>query len=97
MHFENITALYHSITGSYTNTLKQLYKDSTAGHLNEIEITTLLNFNREIFTAFKSFVFGVKDSLLIKSSQNILMNYPVLSADFQLICIIFRVDAVHLY
>ncbi|MBL7721813.1 MAG: hypothetical protein JNK98_07460, partial [Chitinophagaceae bacterium] len=39
------------------------YKETTAGHVNESEITTLLNFNREIFTAFKSFVFGIKDCL----------------------------------
>ena len=76
LHFENITALYHSITGSYTNTLKQLYKDSTAGHLNEIEITTLLNFNREIFTAFKSFVFGVKDSLFDKEQSKYFDELP---------------------
>ena len=76
LRFENLTALYHSITASYTDTLKQLYKDSTTGHLNEIEITTLLNFNREIFTAFKSFVFGVKDCLFDKEQSKYFDELP---------------------
>jgi phosphate:Na+ symporter len=63
LHFEDISALYHHVTKGYTEALKQLYKDTTAVHVSESEITTLLNFNREIFTAFKSFVFGIKDCL----------------------------------
>ena len=63
LHFEDLAALYHYVTTGYTESLKQLYKETTAGHVNESEITTLLNFNREIFTAFKSFVFGIKDCL----------------------------------
>lgn len=66
LYFEELTALYHSVTRNYTSTLQLLYKESTAGHVGETEITTLLNFNREVFTAFKSLVFGVKDYLFDK-------------------------------
>jgi phosphate:Na+ symporter len=37
--------------------------------VNETEITTMLNFNREIFTGFKSLVFAVKDFLLDKEQS----------------------------
>jgi len=30
-------------------------------HVNQVEISTLINFNREMHTAFKSFVFALKD------------------------------------
>lgn len=76
LHFEELTSLYHSVTSSYTNTLTQLYKENTAGQLGETEITTLLNFNREIFTAFKSFVFGVKDYLFNKEQSKYFEELP---------------------
>ena len=56
--------IYKSVTSGYTDTLQHLYKEGTAGKVNETEITTLLNFNREIFTGFKSLIFAVKDRLL---------------------------------
>ncbi len=76
LHFEELTSIYHSVTSSYTETLTQLYKENTAGQLGETEITTLLNFNREIFTAFKSFVFGVKDHLFDKEQSKYFEELP---------------------
>ena len=61
---KELTAIYKSVTAGYTTTLQHLYKEGTAGKVNETEITTMLNFNREIFTGFKSLVFAAKDYLL---------------------------------
>jgi phosphate:Na+ symporter len=61
---QELTLLYHSITSGYTSTLESLYKDSVANKVNELEITTLINFNRELYTSFKSILFGLKDYLL---------------------------------
>ena len=74
--FQHLVALYHSITERYTATLQQLYKESTAGHVSETEITTLLNFNREIFTFFKSMIFGLKDYLYDKEQSKSLDELP---------------------
>jgi len=63
---KKLIGIYKSVTSGYTETLQHLYKEGTAGHVNETEITTLLNFNREIFTGFKSLVFALKDHLLDK-------------------------------
>jgi phosphate:Na+ symporter len=64
-----LTAIYRYVTSGYTTTLQHLYKEGTAGNVSETEITTLLNFNREIFTGFKSLVFAVKDHLLDKDQS----------------------------
>jgi phosphate:Na+ symporter len=58
---DDLSKIYKSVTSGYTETLQYLYKEGTAKHVNETEITTLLNFNREIFTGFKSLVFAIKD------------------------------------
>lgn len=63
---EELADIYHSVTAGYAATVQEFYKENTAGGLSETEITTLLNFNREIYTAFKSFVFAMKDCLFDK-------------------------------
>ena len=66
---KGLTEIYKSVTSGYTATLQHLYKEGTAGNVSETEITTMLNFNREIFTGFKSLVFSVKDLLLDKDQS----------------------------
>lgn len=63
-HFEELTALYKNITDGYSEALQLLYKNSLASLVNETEISTLINFNREIYTSYKSLFFSVKDHLL---------------------------------
>ena len=62
--YRKLTELYQSVTKEYNEILQQLYKESFASGVSEIEITTLINFNREVSTSFKSIVFGLKDYLL---------------------------------
>lgn len=62
--FEDITRLHHLSQKGYEDSLQELYKEGIATHLNELEISTLINFNREMYTALKSMVFALKDYLL---------------------------------
>lgn len=62
--FDELSEIYKSVTGSYATILHQLYKENIEGQLSEIEISTLINFNREMYTAYKSYVFAIKDFLL---------------------------------
>ncbi|HWR32652.1 MAG TPA: hypothetical protein VN451_03970, partial [Chitinophagaceae bacterium] len=73
---ESLVNLYKKVTSGYTDTLKQLYRESIAGSVNEAEITTMLNCNREIFTAFKSFVFAAKDFLFGKEESRYFDEIP---------------------
>jgi phosphate:Na+ symporter len=68
-HTKELSKIYKSVTSGYTATLQHLYKEGTTGNVNETEITTMLNFNREIFTGFKSLVFAAKDILLDKDQS----------------------------
>ncbi len=63
---EELAAIYGMVTAGYAGTVQNFYMENTAGGVSETEITTLLNFNREIYTAFKSFVFAIKDCLFDK-------------------------------
>lgn len=62
--FEKFSSLYDTITRGYSQSLQGLYKEGITRQLSEIEITSLINFNREIYTSFKSVLFGLKDYLL---------------------------------
>lgn len=62
--FKPLCDIYESVTLNYSATLKNLYRENTYSNMNEIEISTLINFNREMYTACKSYVFAVKEFLL---------------------------------
>lgn len=63
-HVEALTVIYRRVTTGYSETLQLLYKNSLSKSVNEIEISTLINFNRELYTFFKSTLYGLKDYLL---------------------------------
>jgi phosphate:Na+ symporter len=63
-NYKKLSLLYQSVTAGYSETLQQLYKESLTNGVSEIEVTTLINFNRELSTSFKSILFGLKDYLL---------------------------------
>jgi len=60
----DLISLYKNITENYSLKLQSLYKEGMFEKLDEIEITTLINFHREMFTGYKSFLFALKDYLL---------------------------------
>jgi phosphate:Na+ symporter len=61
---EKIIQIYKSIQESYKQMLIDLHKEELQNNLSEIEFTTIVNFNREIFTYEKSIIFALKDFLL---------------------------------
>jgi phosphate:Na+ symporter len=62
--FEELTKIYQGTSKSYTTILHNLYKEGVTKNISEIEISTLINFNREIYTSFKSIIFALKEYLL---------------------------------
>jgi len=63
-YFDEVKDIYKSFQKGYTESLGELYKEGLAKHVNQMEISTLINFNRVIYTAFKSMAFALKDYLL---------------------------------
>jgi phosphate:Na+ symporter len=63
-YFDRVTAIYNFVQEEYSKTLGELYKESLVRNLSEVEFSTLLNFNREMYTLEKSIIFAMKDLLL---------------------------------
>jgi phosphate:Na+ symporter len=62
--FEELSAIYKSAQQGYKQTLKNLHNEEVQKNLGDIEFSTLVNFNREIYTCEKSVIFALKDYLL---------------------------------
>lgn len=71
-----LAKLYSSVTTGYTGSLQHLYRTSTTVQVREADISTMLNFNREVVTAFKSLVFAVKDYLLDREAARYFEEQP---------------------
>jgi phosphate:Na+ symporter len=74
--FGIIRGMFGDIQQEYTKSLQDLYKEGMTQKLNELEISTFINFNREMFTAFKSFLFALKDFLLNPAEANYFDELP---------------------
>lgn len=62
--YGDMTRIYQSMQQDYTKSLQELYREGMESRVNELEISTFINFNRQVFTAFKSILFALKDYLL---------------------------------
>lgn len=74
--FKALCEIYHSVSTGYTVNMQQLYTGNINVQLSKIEISTLINFNREMYTAYKSFVFAVKDYALDIKEANYFDELP---------------------
>jgi len=62
--FNELNGIYKGVQEGYMQTLKTLYQESTVIKLNDSELSTLINFNREVYTSQKSIVFALKEFML---------------------------------
>ncbi len=60
----SLIGLHRNIVKGYTDELSHLYKQGTIEQLSETEISTIINYNRELYTAFKSLILAAKDLML---------------------------------
>ncbi|MEP2668764.1 MAG: Na/Pi symporter [Cyclobacteriaceae bacterium] len=74
--FEDMVDIYHVIQKGYTEELNNLYKEGTDFNLTDVEISTLINFNREIYNSYKAMVWAVKDYLLDKEQSQYFGELP---------------------
>lgn len=74
--FDNMVALHQSVIHGYSETMQMLYKENMMNRVSEMEISMLINFNRELFTSFKSIIYAVKDYLLTTSEGEYFDSLP---------------------
>jgi phosphate:Na+ symporter len=56
--------LYIIIQENYTTALNNFYTEAQEASINQLDITTIINFNRELFTSNKALLMSIKDLLL---------------------------------
>lgn len=73
---EQLGNMYQSMRTAYRATLVSLYVDPVSDGVSDIEISSLLNCNREIFSAFKSLFFGAVELLLDAPDADLFQKSP---------------------
>jgi len=75
--FENLQDIFNTIERNYTSALNNFYTEAQNAPLEKIDITTVINFNRELFTANKAMLMAVKDFLLKEKQAQEFNEVPV--------------------
>lgn len=63
-NFENLQELFKIIELHYATALNNFYSEAQQAAIEDIDITTIINFNRELFTSNKAMLMAIKDYLL---------------------------------
>ena len=61
---EKFHKIFETIQNNYTEALNNFYTEAQTSKVENIDITTVINFNRELFTSNKAMLMAIKDSLL---------------------------------
>ena len=75
--FENLQAVNNTIQNNYTSALNSFYKEAQQEAIEDMDITTAINFNRELFTSNKAMLMAVKDFLLEEKEAKDFNELPV--------------------
>jgi len=62
--FEKFQSIFQSIQDNYSSTLNKFYKEAQGGTIEDLDITSVINFNRELFTSHKAMFMSIKDFIL---------------------------------
>ena len=74
--FEGVVASYNRIQNGYVSELQKLYQHGINHQLTEVDISTVLNFNREFSSSYKAMVWAIKDYLLKKDEADYFAELP---------------------
>lgn len=76
-NFENLQHVFNTIEDNYSSALNTFYSEAQDAPLEKIDITTVINFNRELFTSNKAMLMTVKDFLLKEEETQQLHEAPL--------------------
>ncbi len=75
--FEKLQSIHTQIQDNYSFALNNFYKEAQNAPIGGLDITTALNFNRELFTSNKAMLMAVKDFLLDEKEADDFNEIPV--------------------
>ncbi len=62
--FAKLQSVYNSIQSNYTSALNSFYTQAPDAAIEDLDITIVINFNRELFTSNKAMLMAIKDFVL---------------------------------
>lgn len=62
--FDKLQNIFSALQSNFSAALNNFYQEASNAVIEDIDITTILNFNRELFTSNKAILMAVKDFLL---------------------------------
>jgi phosphate:Na+ symporter len=75
--FEKLQSVFFSIQDNYSRALNNFYKDAQNCNIEDMDITTVINFNRGLFSSHKAILISVKDFLLEEKEAEGFNEIPV--------------------
>ena len=76
-NFDKLKIIFTGIQDNYSSSLNNFYKEAQNAPIEDLDITTALNFNRELFTSNKAMLMAVKDFLLQEKEADDFNEIPV--------------------
>jgi len=75
--FEKLQSIFQDIENRYTISLTDFYQDVQDSPLDNLDMTTAINFNRELFTSNKALVMAIKDLVLNEVQAETFNHLPI--------------------
>ncbi|MDI1305710.1 MAG: hypothetical protein PSX42_12835, partial [bacterium] len=75
--FEELQHLFDSIQNNYSSALNTFYTEAVNAPIEKIDITTVINFNRELFTSNKAMLMAIKEILLEEKQAEYFNEIPI--------------------
>ncbi len=76
-NYITLIGVYKAIEINYSSALNEFYKAAQNTSIEDIDITTAINFNREVFTANKAMLMAIKDFILNEEESQNFNKVPV--------------------
>lgn len=74
--FEELQTIFDSIQNNYSTALNNFYTEAQQAPIENLDITTIINFNRELFTSNKAMLMAVKEMILDEKQAEFFNEIP---------------------
>jgi phosphate:Na+ symporter len=74
--FEELQHIFDAIQNNYSTALNDFYSEAQKAPIENIDITTIINFNRELFTSNKAMLMAVKEMVLDEKQAEFFNEIP---------------------
>ena len=77
VRFDHLHTFFDTIQNNFSNSLNNFYSEAHKTNIEDIDITTVINFNRELFTSNKAMLMAVKEIVLDEKEAENFNDIPI--------------------